>query len=510
MALKPQLQQRQSQSLVMTPKLAQSIKLLQFNHVDLLNFVQEEVEKNPLLEIDPEDVSGNKRDESPEPVSHNDDASATDGIDQVVSPDLTLEATRQAADIDTNYDNVYDVGTAGAEKQSSGDSASASPSSGSGSRQASDGEIDLIGQLKADQTLIQHLEFQIAMICKDERERKLATLIADSLDEDGYFRENIGEFAEESEANRDEVLAALSKVQSLEPAGIGARNLSECLAIQLKDKDRLDPAMAVFVSHLDLLAKREFEALKKLCKVSTEDFNDMVREIKALDPRPAAAFEPVLSEVVVPDVMINRKPDGNWSIELNPETLPKVLVNHEYHAELVTAVGSDEGQEFITECMSNANWLTRSLDQRARTILKVAIEIVKQQDMFFAQGVEYLKPMNLIQVAKAIKMHESTVSRVTANKYLMCEQGVFELKYFFSSAISASGDEEAHSAETVKYRIRQFVDAEDPGKILSDDKLVSLLQNTGIEIARRTVAKYRESMRIPSSVQRRREKAMAL
>ena len=274
------------------------------------------------------------------------------------------------------------------------------------------------------------------------------------------------------------------------------------------DRNRYDPAMQALIENLDLLAKREFSALRKLCGVSQEDFNDMIVEVKELDPRPAAQYEPVLAEAIVPDVLIRQKSDGSWTIDLNPETLPKVLVNKEYHAELSSAVSSEQGQEFISDCMANANWLTKTLDQRAQTILKVATEIVKQQDMFFAKGVEHLRPLNLKIVADAIKMHESTVSRVTSNKYLLCDQGIFELKYFFSSAIMSADGEEGLSAESVKHKIRQLVNSEDPAKILSDDRIVELLQETGIEIARRTVAKYREAMKIPSSVQRRREKKM--
>ncbi|MDJ0613240.1 MAG: RNA polymerase factor sigma-54 [Rhizobiaceae bacterium] len=509
MAIAPSLQQKQSQSLVMTPKLAQSIKLLQLSHVDLMSFVQEEVEKNPLLEISRDDGKDRRGDGIQNSGTAEANESGNPDAHDAVKDHLGLDAGEKVSEIDANLENVYDGGTAGAERQPS-NTASTSSGSTSSTHTSGDEEFDAIAHLRENLSLAQHLELQIGVTFKNPTRQKIATYIAHALDDDGYFREDLAETAQRLNVSVDEVLGVLSKFQTMDPVGIGARNLEECLAIQLKELDRFDPAMEIFVANLDLLAKREFEQLKRLCGVTTEDFNDMIREVKALDPRPALRHDPVLAEAVVPDVLIGQRADGTWSIELNPETLPRVLVDHRYHAELERAVSTDEGKSFVNECMTNANWLTKSLDQRAQTILKVAVEIVKQQDMFFAHGVEHLKPMNLKMVAEKIKMHESTVSRVTANKYLMCDQGIFELKFFFSSAISANDGEESHSAETVKHKIRQLIDAEEPKKILSDDKLVALLQETGIEIARRTVAKYREAMRIPSSVQRRREKAMIL
>ncbi len=510
MAIAPSLQQKQSQSLVMTPKLAQSIKLLQLSHADLMDYVQEEVEKNPLLEIGRDENTDRRGAEQANTSDHkaNESEANSSDIRDTVNEHLTVDAGEKAADIDANFENVYDGGIAGAESQ--GQSTLSSSTRNSSTSRGGDDDFDAIAHLGENVSLAQHLEFQVGVNFGDPKRRKIATYIAHALDDDGYFREDIAETAARLDATSDELLSVLKKFQTMEPVGIGARDLVECLSIQLKELDRFDPAMEVFVSNLSLLAKREFEQLKRLCGVTTEDFNDMIREIKALDPRPALRYDPVLAEPVVPDVLIAQRVDGSWAIDLNPETLPKVLVDHRYHAELEKSVSSEDGKAFITECMSNANWLTRSLDQRAQTILKVSVEIVKQQDMFFAKGVEHLKPMNLKTVAEKIKMHESTVSRVTANKYLMCDQGIFELKYFFSSAISANDGEDSCSSETVKFKIKQLIDAEEPKKILSDDKLVALLQETGIEIARRTVAKYREAMRIPSSVQRRREKAMML
>jgi len=497
MALSARLQQKQSQSLVMTPQLAQSIKLLQYSHMELAEFVQAEIEKNPLLELDHVARASreDRADESGKPAK----------TDDTISTDMKLDASDKAGEIDTSFENVYDEGTAGAEKPGSAASGiSAGPVQGTSSANAED--TDFLASVGETPSLAQFLETQIPLVFKDEKDREIASYMAHGLTQDGYFHDDLHDLAMLKGVSVSRVEEVLKKFHTLEPVGIGARDLKECLAIQLREKNRFDPAMEALLENLPLLAKREFEKLIRLCGVTREDFNDMIREIKALDPRPAAKYEPVLAQNIVPDVLIRQKADGNWMIDLNPETLPKVLINQKYHAELTSAVKTPEGKEFITECMNNANWLTKSLDQRAQTILKVATEIVRQQDMFFAEGVEHLRPLNLKTVAGAIKMHESTISRVTSNKYLMCDQGIFELKYFFSSSITSSEGEEGHASQSVKHRIRQLVEAENPKKVLSDDQIVQKLQETGIEIARRTVAKYREALRIPSSVQRRREK----
>jgi RNA polymerase sigma-54 factor len=288
--------------------------------------------------------------------------------------------------------------------------------------------------------------------------------------------------------------------------GVCARDLTECLALQLKDRDRFDPAMQALVGHLDLLAKHDFSGLKRICGIGDEDLADMIAEIRHLNPKPGLAFGTTLIQPVVPDVFVRPRPDGGFSVELNSETLPKVLVNQTYYAEVAKTARNEKEKTYIADCMQSATWLVRALDQRAKTILKVSTEIVRQQDAFFAYGVQHLRPLNLKTVADAISMHESTVSRVTANKYMATNRGIFELKYFFTSAIAASDGGEAHSAEAVRHRIKQLIDAEAPQDILSDDTIVEKLRTAGIDIARRTVAKYREAMRIPSSVQRRREK----
>jgi RNA polymerase sigma-54 factor len=302
----------------------------------------------------------------------------------------------------------------------------------------------------------------------------------------------------------------LARLHQFDPAGVFARDLKECLALQLRDRNRFDPAMQALLDHLPLLAARNIAALVRVCHVDAADVADMIAEIKSLDPRPGLAFDPALAQPVVPDVLLRAQPEGGWIVELNAETLPRVLVNNRYYARVRQATRSKAEQEYLTERLHAANWLVKSLHQRATTILKVAAEIVRHQDAFLRHGVPSLRPLILREIANAIGMHESTVSRVTSNKYMATPRGVYELKYFFNSAIPASDGNGAHSAEAVRHRIRALIDGETPDSTLSDERIVELLQHDGVDIARRTVAKYREAMRIPSSVRRRREKLLAL
>jgi len=333
--------------------------------------------------------------------------------------------------------------------------------------------------------------------------------LIDLVDDSGYLSGDLTAAAEKLGTGVAEVETVLAVLQTFDPPGICARDLAECLAIQLKENDRYDPAMQALISRLDLLAKRDFSALKKICGVGDEDLADMIAEVRRLNPKPGHAFGSALVQPIVPDVFVRPAPDGAWIVELNSDTLPKVLINQSYYSEVSATARRDTDKSYLTECLQSATWLVRALDQRARTILKVANEIVRQQDAFFAHGVEYLRPLNLKTVAEAISMHESTVSRVTANKYMATSRGIFELKYFFTSAIAAAHGGEAHSAESVRHRIKQLIDAEPAADVLSDDTIVEKLREAGVDIARRTVAKYREAMRIPSSVQRRREKQVA-
>lgn len=506
MALSPRLDLRQSQQLVLTPQLQQAIKLLQMANLELSGYIQQEVEKNPLLE------AGDQEGVPEGDIEPQSDLSGFDGEAGVYSAEAGLGGDGVVSDRDSPLDAdfeaaVFDdapVDAAGGSGQL-GLQAGSGSGSGSGALPA---DADFEGRLTEAPDLKDHLTEQMLMLLADPMERMIAAHLIDLVDEAGYLFADLSDVPERLGCTPEDVEHVLVHLKTMEPLGVFAASLGECLEAQLRERDRLDPAMAALVGNLPLLAKQDFAALKRICGVDDEDMADMVREIRTLNPKPGLAFGGEAVQPVVPDVFVRRNPAGLWTVELNSETLPKVLVNNHYYAELSTLAGSKKDKQYLSECLSSANWLVRALDQRARTILKVASEIVRQQEAFFNQGVRHLKPLTLRDVAEAISMHESTVSRVTSTKFMATDRGIFEFRYFFTSAIQSSAGGDALSSEAVRHRIRALIDAEDPRRILSDDRLVELLHGEGIDIARRTVAKYREGMRIPSSVQRRRDKRM--
>ncbi len=504
MALSQRLQIRQSQALVMTPQLMQAIKLLQLSNLDLVAYVDAELERNPLLDQSVEDgpaaIEANGA-SSPEAPAAGDEPWNRDGVEpnggiieerldspvEDVFPDDAELPRPRTADTPAGYSEWAAVGAGGHD----------------------DSEYNLEAFIPAETTLADWLREQLTLAINDPRRRIIGQYLIDLVDEAGYLGGDLPSVAEKLGTSVREVEAVLAILQGFDPPGICARDLAECLTLQLKERNRFDPAMQALIGRLDLLAKRDFNALKKVCGIGDEDLADMIAEIRRLNPKPGLAFGSALVQPIVPDVFVRPGPDGGWIVELNSDTLPKVLVNQSYYAEVSATTRRDTDKSYLAECLQSATWLVRALDQRARTILKVSNEIVRQQDGFFAHGVEHLRPLNLKTVAEAISMHESTVSRVTANKYIATSRGIFELKYFFTSAIAASHGGAAHSAEAVRHRIKQLIDAETAADVLSDDTIVDKLREAGIDIARRTVAKYREAMRIPSSVQRRREKQAA-
>jgi RNA polymerase sigma-54 factor len=517
MALSTKLVLRQSQSLVMTPQLLQAIKLLQFSNLELTAFVEQELERNPLLE---------RAEDAPEPEIHVENPGSGDGMDQgeVFGEDFNeatdgdwnrnvLATDRGAleASLGTELSNSFDDGQPRAsgehslEPEGSGLSATSWSGQSGGSGDGEAANID--AYVAARISLKDHLEAQLTLTSADPAGRMIGQILIDSIDENGYFTGSLEDIARRLHAPLEQVESILRLVQGFEPSGIGARNLAECLAIQLRERDRFDPAMQALVGHLDLLAKRDFAALRKICHVEEDDILDMLGEIRQLDPKPGRAFSGGSIEPVFPDVIVRPLQGGLWHVELNTDVLPRILVNHTYVARVGKGKGKEAERSFISACRQSANWLTKSLEQRARTILKVSSEIVRQQEGFFLHGVEYLRPLDLKTIAAAVGVHESTVSRVTSNKYMATPRGLFELKYFFTASIAAGDGGDAHSAESVRFRIRQMIDKESPVQILSDDAIVTRLKDVNIEIARRTVAKYRESLKIPSSVERRREKA---
>ncbi len=512
MALTPRLDQRQSQSLVMTPQLQQAIKMLQLSNMELAEYIEQELEKNPMLERDEGDGDEQLDSEQiPESDDKSEDAAgpAAANTEAVSEADTTEPETLDSAEIvddapDVDYDNAYsDDGPADGGGLQTPQFADAGLGGGSFDTLAPNLEETLSEKL----SLRDHLNGQLTMELDDPVDRLIGLHLIDMLDEAGYIPGELKAVADVLDCGIERVEATLAKVQQFDPTGIFARSLAECLSLQLQEKDRLDPCMQAFLENLDLLGKRDLKGLAKACGVDAEDVADMTEEIKALDPKPALAFDHTITQPITPDVFMRPRPGGGWIVELNSDSLPKVLVNNHYYAEISGKTRSKKEKQYITEQFQSANWLVKSLHQRATTILKVASELVRQQDGFFAKGVQHLKPLVLRDIAEAIEMHESTVSRVTSNKYVATPRGIYELKYFFTPAISAT-DGGVHSAESVRHRIKALIDAEQAKKILSDDKIVENLKSEGIEIARRTVAKYRESMSIPSSVQRRRDKSV--
>ena len=509
MALTPRLDLRQSQTLVMTPQLQQAIKLLQLSNMELADYVETELAENPLLEWD-EGQSDNQRE------SDRDGDSPDKGPrEQAESPDTAQMTNSETlpgdgdSPLDTNYDNVYD-GDGIVDVGAPAPMAFADGRDGRGGRRDfADSSNDFDATITREKSLREHLNDQLTVELDEPVERLVGGYLIDLLDDSGWLTTDLDEVAATLNCEIDLLLRVLDVLQEFDPPGVFARNLGECLALQLRELDRLDPLMQGFLDNLELLAKSDLDGLMKACGADADDLAQMIVEIRELNPKPASLFDHEVAQTVTPDILMRAGSDGDWILELNPETLPRVIVNNEYYARVNANTRSKDEKEYVTDRFQSASWLVKSLDQRANTILKVASEIVRQQDAFFRQGVEYLRPLVLRDIAEAIEMHESTVSRVTTNKYIMTPRGIFVLKYFFTSAIAKVGGGEAHSAETVRFKIKALINGETRDNIFSDDRIVEILREDGIEIARRTVAKYRDTLKIPSSVLRRRQKAAA-
>ncbi|RUT30345.1 RNA polymerase sigma-54 factor [Arsenicitalea aurantiaca] len=504
MGLTPRLEVRQSQSLTLTPQLMQSIRLLQLSHLELNAFVDAELLRNPLLEREdgsgPDQAEGGEGGEPEGPAAPETPSELSAYEDTVSHADRIQSADAIADGYDTAVENVFPEQT-GPDRLGGG--------SGPGESASGDGgeAADLDQFVASRPSLSEHLSDQVGLILRDPAERIIARFLIDSLNEAGYLVTDLQTVAEQLGTSPGHVEAVLLKIQGSEPVGVFARDVRECLMIQLREKNRYDPLMARLLDNLELVAGHDMAGLMRAVGCDREDLIEMLAELRDLDPRPGKAFEGGPVEAVVPDVFVRQGPGGDWALELNADILPRVLINRTYYAS-VTRRTRDPGEKaFLVDCLSTANWLAKSLDQRAQTVLKVAAEIVRQQDGFLLHGISHLRPMTLKLVAEAIGMHESTVSRVTANKYISTPRGLFEMKYFFTTALGSSSGGEDHSAEAVRHRIRQLIEAESPKAILSDDTIAETLQREqGIEVARRTVAKYREAMNIPSSVIRRRQK----
>lgn len=501
MALGPRLDLRQSQSLVMTPQLQQAIKLLAASNLEIETFIAEALEANPLL-----DTGGPAEPGEPERI----ELAAPAGEEATADQLMLAGGGEGDAPLDlSSVDRDWDTGDGEARNARDAEWGAAAGGGAGDFDDMPDWE-----QLRAAEvTLAEHLEGQIGALTNDPRTAFIARHIIGLLDEAGYLPATLEEVAGDLGVELFEAEAALMLVQSLDPSGVGARNLAECIAIQAREADRYDPCMAALIANLDLVARGEVERLKRLCRVDDEDFADMLRELRGYNPRPGLAFAASEAGTVVPDILVSANAGGGWDIALNEETLPKLIVNRGYFLELNAGATNRESQGWLKEKLADAHWLIRALDQRQKTILKTAAEIVKQQDGFFRRGVSELRPLTLREVAEQIGMHESTVSRVTSNKYLACARGTFELKYFFTSGVGRIGDsgegEGGASSAAIKARIRALIDAETAKNILSDQQLAEMLQKEGFDLARRTVAKYREAIGLGSSAERRRAKKLA-
>ncbi len=493
---------RQAQTLVMTQALQQSIKLLQLSSTELQEYIDAELEKNPLLTKEEGETEADR------------DARETAEAEAEASTSPEEEETRGDATEIKVSDSDYSVNESLVE-ESYGDEWSegevhqiSAGAQGSGGHYDEDDEGYGIESASArDKTLREFILEQIHMDITDPTEQRIAEKLADLLDEAGYLREELKPLAQSLGITAAEVEAVLKRLQQMEPVGVFARSLTECLRLQLKDMDRLDPVMETFLDNIELMGSGDLSSLRKKCNADAEDFAQMIADIRRCNPKPGLGFAREDSQAVIPDVIVRRAKGGGWHLELNPEAMPRVLINRQYATTVGARADDKEAKKFVSDQMANANWLIKALDQRANTILKVATEIVKQQEKFLVHGIRFLKPLVLKDIAAAVGMHESTISRVTTAKFMATPRGTLELKFFFTSSINAGSGANDFSSKTVQYYIKELVQSEDPKDTLSDDAIVKRLKDRNIDVARRTVTKYREEMNIPSSVVRRRQKA---
>ncbi len=497
MAIGPRLEFRQSQHLVMTPQLRQAIKLLQFSHHEVSAFIEEELERNPLLERD------ERAEVTPELPALDQravrDERTGDTADLVADGSLPQPDT---APLDADFSADFETGDASRSHEATG-----LPTGTGGGRDFEDVEWGVDDLAETSRSLRDHLGEQLRLELSDPADRLIGAHLIALLDPSGRLAAEPAAIAAALGTSLEAVERVRQRMMRFDPVGVLARDLAECLAAQLSDRNRLDPAMVTLLANLELLGRRELKRLQLLCGVDAEDLADMIGEIRALNPKPGAAYDSTPPLPIVPDVLMRPAAEGGWMLELNPDTMPRLLISEAFHARVLVRAQREE-KLFIAEKLASANWLVKSLQQRAQTILRVASEVVRRQDGFMRYGVGHLRPLILRDIADTVEMHESTISRVTANKYIATPRGTFELKYFFTTAIAGMTGE-THSAEAVRHRIRGMIDGEKPALILSDDAIVAALRREGVDIARRTVAKYREALRIPSSVQRKREKALS-
>ena len=474
--MKQGLQLRLSQQLAMTPQLQQAIRLLQLSTLELQQELQQALESNPLLEqIDTHEEIDTRETQDSETLD------TADALEQKEMP--------EELPLDASWDTIYTAGT---------------PSGTSGDY--IDDELPVY-QGETTQTLQDYLMWQVELTPFSDTDRAIATSIVEAVDETGYLTvplEDILESMGDEEIDIDEVEAVLKRIQRFDPVGVAAKDLRDCLLIQLSQFDKTTPwleeARLIISDHLDLLANHDFRTLMRVTRLKEDVLKEAVNLIQSLDPRPGQSIQTGEPEYVIPDVLV-RKHNGHWTVELNSDSIPRLQINQHY-ASMCNNARNDGDSQFIRSNLQDAKWLIKSLESRNDTLLRVSRCIVEQQQAFFEQGEEYMKPMVLADIAQAVEMHESTISRVTTQKYLHSPRGIFELKYFFSSHVNTEGGGEA-SSTAIRALVKKLIAAENPAKPLSDSKLTSLLSEQGIMVARRTVAKYRESLSIPPSNQRK-------
>lgn len=498
------------QSLVMTPQLQMSLKLLQYSGQELLEYIESELAKNPLLELaDGEDAPADGVDAAEPEVARTETTDPADTAEAAEEP-KTLAADDNNS-MDMNYEETWEDSRDAVERselmRSPSEEATSLHINGSGgSMDFEERENYYERALSEEISLRDHLLEQVTVDFTDAAERMIAAQMVEKLDANGYIDGDFSAIKDRFGCDDTLIEKVLIRLQGCDPAGVFARSLAECLALQLKEKDHLDPAMQALLDNLDLIARGDMKKLQKVCGVDAEDIADMLAELKRLNPKPGLQFNHEVTQGAQADIFLRRNPDGTWAIELNNDTLPRLLVNRRYYSEVKRHARSEHEKAYLSEQMNSANWLLKSLNSRAETILKVATELVAQQSDFFEKGIYFLKPMTLQDIAARAGVHESTVGRVTSNKYISTQRGLFELKYFFSSGLSSNVGKEDLSSKTVKHFIRELVEREDAlDSVLSDDKIAEILKSRGVDVARRTVAKYREAMRIPPSSQRRRQ-----
>ncbi len=492
MSFTQKLELRQGQQLSLTPQLLQAIKLLQMSQLELSAFIETEIEKNPMLDR--------------EDAAQNDSAPQADNANEAPERDDWLNPSENESDIaatfDTDVENVFPES-----EGASSPEASASlywREGGMGGNAGGNTGENFEGADNA-QSLSEALTQQLHLAEHDVGRRFIGRQLIALVDDAGYIAAPLEPLAQRLGVPLKVVTSVLETLQGFDPPGVCARNLQECLSLQLKERDRFDPAMEKLISNLELVAKGDIVGLRRICGVDAEDIADMIMELRRLNPKPGLAYAASYSETLLPDVYVRPGKKGEWLVELNSDALPRLLVNETYAARISAAAKTPVEKQFVSACLQNAGWLVKSLDQRAKTVLKTASEIVKKQQGFFERGVAGLKPMTLRDIADAIGMHESTVSRVTANKFMATPRGIFEFRYFFTTALTAS-DGGTISSESVRHKIKGLIDNEAPANILSDDAIVELLKKDGLTVARRTVAKYRDMLGIPTSAERKRKK----